>query len=108
MQSSRPALSKALLEAPGCLTHLFKATPELLAQTLRHDVTVLSQAFVLVPQCLSDVLEKNPEFFVDIAHRKPTLVSRLFSSHPDLLLVRLRTVAIVMANKAFIISDILM
>lgn len=76
-----------LLSAPDILSHLFKTTPKLLAQTLRDDPTLLAMAFTLVPHSLSDTLEKHPEFFVDVAHRRPVLVTRLFAKYPDLLMV---------------------
>ncbi|GLE05653.1 hypothetical protein PINS_up014693 [Pythium insidiosum] len=83
---------------PDVLCQLLKSTPELLARTIREDLTLLPLAFSLVPQCLSDALDKHPEFFLDIAHRKPTLVTKLFTKHPDLLLEPLEANPTVFTN----------
>lgn len=77
------------MSTSGTLSHILKTTPELLAQVLRDDASLLALAFSLVPHLLSETLEKHPEFFLDIAHRKPVLVTRLFAKYPDLLMVRL-------------------
>lgn len=77
-----------LLSTPGTLSHILKTTPDLIAQVLRDDASLLALAFSLVPHMLSETLEKHPEFFLDIAHRKPMLVTRLFAKYPDLLMVR--------------------